>query len=140
MEFSLRNELFKHLNNGYVGTQRKSASSFSSAHTPTPAKTVLSVQETLTVLHIVFFQNDIIKKPQHLIPKDSISIKGYIHMKIKIRATPDKRDFTICQDIRTSRALVLHTFLANFSDVDITKVSKPAKIAGYLNPVIKLQE
>ena len=59
-------------------------------------------------------------------------------MKIKIRVVPDGRDFTICQDTGIGRALVLCVFLANFSDVDITKVSKLARIAGYLGPVIKL--
>ena len=61
-------------------------------------------------------------------------------MKIKIRAAFDERDFMICQDTGTGRALVSYVFLANFSDVDITKVSKPARIAGYLGPVMKFQE
>ena len=59
-------------------------------------------------------------------------------MKIKIRVAFNGRDFTIYQDTETSHALVLYAFLTNFSDIEIIKVSKPARIAGYLDPVIKL--
>ncbi len=81
-----------------------------------------------------------IKEPQRLVPEDSMSIRGYTYMKIKIRVALNRQDFTICQDTGTGRALVSCAFLANFSDVDITKISKSARIAGYLGPVMKLQE
>ncbi len=79
-----------------------------------------------------------IKKPQRSVPKDSINIGGYTYMKIKIHITPNKRDFIIYQDTKTNRILVSYAFLVNFSDIDITKVFKPTKIAGYLDPIIKL--
>jgi len=82
----------------------------------------------------------VIKELQRSVPEDSMNIGGYIHMKIKIRAAPDGRDFMICQNTKTGRVLVSYAFLANFSDVDIIKVSKFVRIAGYLNPIIKLQE
>ncbi len=63
VKFFSRNELFKHLNNGCVGAQGKSTSSFSFTRTLTPAETVLSVQEAPTVPHIAFSQNDVIKEP-----------------------------------------------------------------------------
>jgi hypothetical protein len=78
-----------------MGTQGKSALFFSSIRILTPIKTVLSIQEALIIPYIAFFQNDVIKEPQRLVPKDSINIEGYIYIKIKIRATLDKRDFTI---------------------------------------------
>jgi len=78
-----------------------------------------------------------IKEPQRSVPEDSINIRGYIYMKIKIYVAFNRRDFTIYQDIRTGRALVSHIFLINFSDVDIIKVFKLAKIIGYLGLVIK---
>ena len=78
-----------------------------------------------------------IKKPQCSVPEDSMNIGDYIYMKIKIRVVSNKRDFIICQNIKTSHVLVLYAFLANFSDVDITKVFKPVKIAGYLGLIIK---
>ncbi len=59
-------------------------------------------------------------------------------MKIKIRIAFNKQDFTIYQNIEIGHALISYIFLTNFSDIDITKVFKPVKIAGYLNPVIKL--
>ncbi len=61
-------------------------------------------------------------------------------MKIKICVAFDRRDFTICQNIRTGCVLILYVFLANFSDIDIIKISKSVKIVGYLDPVIKLQK
>jgi len=123
-----------------MGTQGKLALSFSSIRIPTFAKIVLSVQEAPTVLYIAFSQNDMIKKSQYLVLENSMSIRGYTHMKIKIYIAFDERDFTICQDTRTSRALISRIFLTNFFDIDIIKVFKPVRIAGYLNPIIKLQE
>ncbi len=61
-------------------------------------------------------------------------------MKIKIHIISNRRDFTIYQNIKIDYILILYIFLTNFSDVDITKVFKPVKIADYLNPVIKLQK
>ncbi len=66
-----------------------------------------------------------------------MNIGGYIYIKIKIRITFDRRDFTIYQDIGIGCILILYAFLINFSDVDIIKVFKFAKIADYLNPIIK---
>ncbi len=63
MEFSSQNELFKYLNNRYVGTQGKSASSFSFIRIPTPIEIILSIQETPIVPYIAFSQDNIIKKP-----------------------------------------------------------------------------
>ena len=78
-----------------------------------------------------------IKELQHLVPENSMNIGGYTHIKIKIRIAFNKRDFTICQNIETSRILILYIFLINFFNIDIIKISKPAKIAGYLGLIIK---
>jgi hypothetical protein len=81
-----------------------------------------------------------IKEPQRPIIEDSINIGGYTHMKIKIRTAFDGRDFTVCQNIGTSRVLVSRAFLTYFVNVNIIKVSKSVKIAGYLGLVTKLRE
>ncbi len=79
-----------------------------------------------------------IKELQRFIIENSMNINGYTHIKIKIRIAFNGRDFTVYQDIRIDCMLVLQTFLVYFVDVNIIKVSKFIKIAGYLGPVIKL--
>ena len=59
-------------------------------------------------------------------------------MKIKIRIALDRRDFTVYQDIKINRILILQAFLTHFTDVSIIKVSKPVRIAGYLGLITKL--
>ncbi len=78
-----------------------------------------------------------IKKPQCSVPEDSMNIGDYIYMKIKIYVVFNGRDFMIYQDTETGCVLISYAFLANFSDVDIIKVFKPVKIAGYLGLIIK---
>jgi hypothetical protein len=60
-------------------------------------------------------------------------------MRMTIRATPNRPDLTICQDIGIGRSLVFRSFLSNFKDVEI-KQAFIAKIAGYLDCGIKLKE
>ncbi len=144
--FKSRNELFRHLKNGCVGTTSSATSpeispseTSSEPNTPDTVHRVLDIPLLTPPVVPVFEQEHIVRENKPLEQGSTMTMGGYTHMKVKIRGSPNGQDLDACQDTGTGRALVRRDFLSHFSDVEIQK--KPtAKIAGYLGPVTKLRE
>ncbi len=85
----------------------------------------------------IFGDNDIVKKVEILWIEDTIIIKGYIYMKLKIRTLFNGQNLSVCQDTGTDRIFVIRAFFFHFSAVKITRVIMLIKIVGYLGLVTK---
>ena len=71
---------------------------------------------------------------------EAFIVDDYIYMKMTIQFISNNQDFTICQDIDINCLFVTRSFLFYFKNMKIIQTEIPAKISGYLGPVIKLKE
>ena len=67
-------------------------------------------------------------------------VDNYIYIKVIIRPILNSQDLMVCRDINISRFFVVRSFLSYFKDIKIIQIKAPAKISGYLNPIIKFKE
>ena len=86
----------------------------------------------------IFGDNDIVREAEVLQTEDTITIKGYTYMKLKIQTSSNGQDLSVYQNIGTDRTLVVQIFLSHFSNVKIIKTTILTRIANYLGPVTKL--